>query len=201
MASSQPRIVERKRVFEGWNTFDLLTIEAPGSDGTPVRHLREIIDHGDAAVVLTIDRARGVALLVRQWRTGLVAEDSPDAYLLEACAGILDPGETPEETARREAEEEMGLKLGALRSLGSILPTPGTLTERMYLFVAEVSEADRIETGGGVAHEGEAIEVVEMPLAELYAMAESGALEDAKTLVIVQRLMLEEAQGSCTAAP
>jgi nudix-type nucleoside diphosphatase (YffH/AdpP family) len=141
--------------------------------------------------VLAVDRARGVALLVRQWRAGLLAVDAPDPYVLEACAGILDPGETPEEAARREAEEEMGLKVRELRSLGSILPSIGTLTERMHLFVAEVSEADRVEDGGGMAHEGEAIEVVEVPLSELFAMARSGALEDAKTLVIVQRLMLE----------
>jgi nudix-type nucleoside diphosphatase (YffH/AdpP family) len=191
MTSNLPRIIDRKRVYEGWNTFDLLTVETADSDGTASRHVREAIDHGPGAAVLAVDRARGVALLVRQWRAGLLAVDAPDPYVLEACAGILDPGETPEEAARREAEEEMGLKVRELRSLGSILPSIGTLTERMHLFVAEVSEADRVEDGGGMAHEGEAIEVVEVPLSELFAMARSGALEDAKTLVIVQRLMLE----------
>ncbi len=191
MTSDRPRIVDRRRVFEGWNTFDVLTVEAADQDGAPRRHVREVVDHGAAAVVLAVDRKHEIALLVRQWRTGLVALDAPDPYVLEACAGILDPGETPEETARREAEEELGLRIGELRSLGSILPSAGTLTERMHLFVAEVSNADRINDGGGVEHEGEAIEVVEVPLAELYEMARRGALEDAKTLVIVQRLMIE----------
>ena len=191
MTSDPPRIVERSRVFKGWNTFDVLTVEAADSEGTLGRHVREVVDHGAAAVVLAIDRDRGVALLVRQWRTGLVATEAPDPYLLEACAGILDPGETPEEAARREAGEELGLSIRELRSLGSILPSAGTLTERMHLFVAEVSAADRTEDGGGVEHEGESIEVVEVPLAELFAMAKSGGLEDAKTLVIVQRLMIE----------
>ena len=67
-----------------------------------------MIDHGEAAVVL-VDRSRaGVAILVRQWRAGLIATGA-DPYLLEACAGIIDPGETPEEAARREAEEEIGV--------------------------------------------------------------------------------------------
>ena len=149
-----------------------------------------MIDHGHAAVVLVIDRERDVALLVRQWRAGLLGTDDP--YLLEACAGILDPGETPEETARREAEEEIGVTIGAMRSLGSIMPSAGTLTERMYLYVAEVAAGDRSKPGGGNPHEGENIEVVEVPLAELYDMARKGTLEDAKTLVIVQRLMLEQ---------
>ena len=186
-----PRIVDRKRVYTGWNNVDVLIVEAADGDATPRRHVREAVEHGEAAVVLTIDRERDVALLVRQWRTGLLAVDAPDPYLLEACAGILDPGETPEETARREAREEMGIKVGALRSLGSILPSAGTLTERMHLFLAEVTQADRVDNGGGVDDEGESIEVVELPMAELFAMARSGRLEDAKTLIIVQRLMLE----------
>jgi GDP-mannose pyrophosphatase NudK len=192
MTSDLPRVVDRKRVYDGWNTFDLVTVEAADRDGTRSRHVREVTDHGAASAVLAIDRARGVALLVRQWRAGLLAVDAPDPYLLEACAGILDPGETPEETARREAEEEIGVKIRELRDFGTMLPSVGTLTERMYLYVAEVTAADRTEDGGGLAHEGESIEVVEVPLTELFDMARSGKLEDAKTLIIVQRLMIEE---------
>jgi nudix-type nucleoside diphosphatase (YffH/AdpP family) len=191
MPEKKPRIVASERVFKGWNSFEILTVEAAERDGSVRRHRREVVDHGDAAVVLPIDRARGVALLVRQWRAGLLRTDDP--YLIEACAGILDPGESPEAAARREAEEEVGLKVGTLRSLGVILPSIGTLTERMHLFVAEVSAADRTENGGGLAQEGENIEVLEIPLAELFDMARQDRLTDAKTLVIVQRLMLEEA--------
>lgn len=190
MTKHPPHVVERKRVYEGWNTLDLLTVESSGAGQTPERHVREVIDHGDAAVVLVVDRERDVAIMVRQWRAGLAAVDK-HPMLLEACAGILDPGETPEETARREAEEEVGVRLGEVRSLGSVLPSVGTLTECMHLFVAEVTGADRVQDGGGVAHEGEEIEVVELPLKELFAMAKNGRIEDAKTLVIVQRLMIE----------
>lgn len=190
MTKHPPHVVERKRVYEGWNTLDLLTVESAGDGKTPERHVREVIDHGDAAVVLVVDRERDVAIMVRQWRAGLAAVDK-HPMLVEACAGILDPGETPEETARREAEEEVGVRLGEVRSLGSVLPSVGTLTERMHLFVAEVTGADRVQDGGGVAHEGEQIEVVELPLKELFAMAKDGRIEDAKTLVIVQRLMIE----------
>ena len=195
MTNGPPRIVERKRIFEGWNTFELVAVEAADRNGTRRRHLREVVDHGAAAAVLVVDRSRHVALMVRQWRAGLLAAGAGDPYLLEACAGILEPGETPEAAARREAREEMGVTIGALRSLGTMLPSVGTLTERMHLFVAEVSAADRTEEGGGNAHEGEEIEVVEVPLTRLFDMARSGALEDAKTLVIVQRLMLEALEG------
>lgn len=190
MKGGKPRIVETKRIYKGWNTLDLVTVEAPDADGTLRRHKRELVDHGSAAIVLPIDRARGVVFLVKQWRTGLLGEDDP--YLLEVCAGLIDAGETPEEAARREAEEEIGLRIGALRSLGTIFPAVGTLTERMYLFVAEVSEDDRVGEGGGVDHEGENIEVIEMPLAAFFQMAREWRIPDAKTLIIAQRLMLEE---------
>ncbi len=190
MKDQKPRIVATERIFDGWNKVDVLTVEATERDGAVRRHRREIVDHGDAAVVLAIDRERGMVYLVKQWRTGLLNDEDP--YLLEVCAGILDPGETPEEAARREAEEEIGLKIGALRSLGMILPSIGTLTERMFLFVAEVSAADRTMNGGGNSHEGEDIEVIEMPLAEFFRMAREGRIADAKTLVIAQHLMLED---------
>ena len=195
MPIDTPRVVARRRAFTGWNTLDIVTVESSAADGSPQRHDREVIDHGNAAVVLPIDRARGVAVLVRQWRGPLVALGEPP-YLLEACAGIVDPGETPEDTARREAQEETGLNIGELTSRGSILPSAGTLTERMHLFTAEISASDRVQPGGGRPQEGEQIEVVEMPLAELFAMAERGELQDAKTLAIVQRLRIEELEAA-----
>jgi GDP-mannose pyrophosphatase NudK len=191
MASDPPRIVESKRVYTGWNSLDVATVEATDADGARRRHKRELIDHGEAAAVLVIDRGRGTALMVRQWRAGLLGRNV-DPYLLEVCAGLLDPGETPETAVRREAEEELGIKIGALRSLGSIVPSAGTLTERVHLFIAELSGDEQRGSGGGNAHEGETIEVVEIPLATLFGMARNGGLQDAKTLVLVQRLMLDE---------
>ncbi|MDQ3559560.1 MAG: NUDIX hydrolase [Pseudomonadota bacterium] len=194
MTSDMPRIVARRPIFKGWNTLEIVTVEAADLKGRVRRHEREVIEHGEASVVLAIDRERQLAILVRQWRAPLIAPNA-DPYLLEACAGIIDPGETPEQTARREAEEEIGLKIGKLRKIGSVVPSAGTLTERMHLFIAEVSAADKTEDGGGNPHEGEDIEVVEVALPELFGMARRGEIEDAKTLILVQRLLLEETEA------
>ncbi|MBA3518929.1 MAG: NUDIX hydrolase [Rhizobiales bacterium] len=194
MTSDMPRIVARRPIFKGWNTLEIVTVEAADLKGRVRRHEREVIEHGEASVVLAIDRERQLAILVRQWRAPLIAANA-DPYLLEACAGIIDPGETPEQTARREAEEEIGLKIGKLRKIGSVVPSAGTLTERMHLFIAEVSAADKTEDGGGNPHEGEDIEVVEVALPELFGMARRGEIEDAKTLILVQRLLLEETEA------
>lgn len=194
MSIEAPRIVARKPVFNGWNRVEVVTVEARRSSGEVERHEREVVDHGSAGVVLTVDHRRGVALLVKQWRAPLI-EAGVEPFLLEACAGIIDPGETPEETARREAEEEIGLKVRDLRHVASVYPSAGTLTERMHLYIAEISSEDRVHAGGGKEGEGEDIEVVEMPLAELFGMARRGEITDAKTLILVQALMLEQCES------
>lgn len=193
MRGDSPRIVATRSVFQGWNTFDIVTVEARDRDGELIRLEREVIHHGDAGVVLTIDPKRGVAIMVRQWRAPLIV-NGDDPFLLEACAGILDPGENAEEAARREAEEEIGIRIGSMRKIATVLPSAGTLTERMHLFVAEVSDGDRTDDGGGKRGEGENIEIVEVPLAELFERARRGEIKDAKTLILVQQLMLDALQ-------
>jgi nudix-type nucleoside diphosphatase (YffH/AdpP family) len=191
MSARRPRVVARKPIYEGWSRFEIVTVEAPDSNGEVRQIEREVIDHGDASAVLVIDRDRDVAIMVRQWRAPLLLGGGEPA-LLEACAGLIDPGESAEEAARREAEEEIGLRIGEMRSLGSIFPSAGTLTERIHLFVAEVSAGDRIANGGGGnLHENEDIETVEAPLGILFEMARRGEIEDAKTLAIVQKLLIE----------
>jgi len=194
MASNPPAIVARELIFKGWNTIERVTFESTSDDGQVQRTNREVVDHGQASVVLALDPERDVALLVRQWRSGLMSVGE-GPFLLEACAGIIDPGETPEICARREAEEEIGFRLRDLRPCGSVVPSAGTLTERMYLYIAEVSCRDRVGEGGGVAQEGEAIEIVEIALPELFRMARAGEIEDAKTLILVQSLMLDRLLG------
>lgn len=187
---SPPRIVETRTFFRGWNRLDILTVEATDSRGERVRYAREVIDHGDGCVVLVIDRRREVAILVRQWRAPLLVGDG-DPFLLEACAGIIDPGETPEAAARREAAEEIGYRLSTLHKVAVVASSAGSLTERMHLYIAEVSAADRMSDGGGNPHEGETLEVVEISLADLFGMARRGDILDAKTLILVQHLLIE----------
>ena len=70
--SELPRIVESELAYDGWNRVDVITVEAVDGDGAIGRHRRELVDHGEAAVVFVVERQRGVAVLVRQWRVGLI---------------------------------------------------------------------------------------------------------------------------------
>lgn len=185
-------ITDRRRVFSGWNSVDAITVEVTYADGDTEAHAREVVDHGHAVSVLPVDPVRRTALLVRQWRAPLVGTDD-DPFLLEACAGIIDPGETPVEAVRREAEEEMGIHLDGLEDMGRVIMSPGALTETIRLYLATYGDGSRVSDGGGLDHEGEEIEIVEMPLDELYAIVGSGALLDSKTVILIQMLMLREA--------
>jgi nudix-type nucleoside diphosphatase (YffH/AdpP family) len=169
---------------QGWSNFYVATVRTP--EGEEIR--RELEDHGEAVAVLPYDPDRRVAMLVRQYRTPvLYAAGRQD--LLEAPAGLLD-GPDPEQDARREAREEVGLHLRTAEKLGTVWSMAGISTERIHLFLAVYSGADPHEAGGGLAEEHEDITKVEMPLAELAAMADAGRLDDAKTLILVQTLRL-----------
>jgi nudix-type nucleoside diphosphatase (YffH/AdpP family) len=184
------KITERSRVYDGWNTLDVLSVETLDDAGVSRRHEREVLDHGPVAAVLPYDPDRRRALLARQLRVPvLVAGDDP--FLLEACAGLIDTGETPDDAAIREAREELGLHLQAVRKVGAVYPSPGALTEKMHLFLATYDLNDRKSDGGGLDHEGEDIEIIEMSLDELFQMARAGAIADAKTLLLVQILILD----------
>lgn len=183
------RVAARRTLHSGFNQVEELNIVVTDEDGFSSEHIREVIDHGHAVAVLPVDPDRRVALLVRQWRAGLLESDD-DPFLPEVCAGLIDDGETPEQAICREALEELGIELGNLEQCGRIVVSPGCLTETIRLFLATYSDHSRVADGGGVGHEGEDIEIIEMPVDNLFQAARSGAILDAKTLILIQALML-----------
>lgn len=179
------RIVRTETLHDGWTTLMMATIRP--AEGTEYR--REIEDHGNAAAVLPYDPDRRTAFLVRQLRVPLLYRGEADAYPLEAPAGIMDESD-PAETVRREAMEEAGLRLRELEPVATAWSSPGLSCERIALFLAACSAADRVGQGGGLAEENEDIAVEEMPLRRLWALAESGGIVDLKTLTLVYALRL-----------
>jgi nudix-type nucleoside diphosphatase (YffH/AdpP family) len=177
-------IVAVTTLYEGWARYLKLTIRRPQGDTME----REVEDHGSATAVLPFDPERRMAFLVRQFRAPVFHAGGPPT-LLEAVAGLLDEDD-PEACARREAHEEVGLRLGPIERIATVWPMPGISTERIHLFLARYRPSDRVGDGGGLAEELEDIESVEIPLRDLWAMVESGGIEDLKTLVLTQALRL-----------
>jgi nudix-type nucleoside diphosphatase (YffH/AdpP family) len=180
----RPALLDRTFVHKGWGTFSVLRLRLP--NGVEVN--REVEDHGPAVCVLPYDPVRRVAVLVRQFRPATFLADGVES-LLEAPAGLLDEDD-PVEGARREAEEEAGLRLRELEPVVNGWSMPGVSTERMAHFLAAFGEGDRTGDGGGLEEEHEDIEVVEIPLAELAAQAHAGEITDVKTLLLVLALQV-----------
>jgi nudix-type nucleoside diphosphatase (YffH/AdpP family) len=181
-----PQILRRETVYAGYVTVERLLLRMPGGEEV----WREVESHGHAVAVLPYDPVRRLAYTVRLYRIPVMTCGGADP-LEEACAGMIDDTDDgPPEAARREALEELGLRLGELEPVGCVWTSPGVVAERCNLFLARVAAGDRIAAGGGAPGEHEGIEVLERPLAELGLAAEAGTIADAKLLMLVQALRL-----------
>lgn len=179
-----------------WGKLRKISFDFVRRNGTVERQVREVYDRGDGAAVLPFDPQRGTVLLVRQFRMPAHL-NGHEGYLIEACAGIVDDGD-PEATARKEAEEELGYRLTRVDRVFEAFMSPGTMTERITCFTAPYSPGDRVSAGGGSAHEGEDIEVLELPLSRALDMVDSGDIVDAKTILLLQRVRLANLAESST---
>lgn len=175
-----------------WARLDRYTIRYQRQDGEIDTQVREVHDHGHGAAVLPYDAKRGTVLLVRQFRLPAYLTDGGNGFLIEACAGLLD-GDDPAVCARREAEEELGFRITNLRHVITSYATPGSVTERISQFLADYDHESRTGAGGGHAHEGEDIEVLELPFDEMRRMVKDGRIVDAKTVML--SLFLERELG------
>ena len=181
MSDGGVEILGRKTLSESWGRLSEYEFRR-SADKEP--QTREVFERGDAAVALLRNREAGTLLLTRQFRLPTYVNGNADGMLLEACAGLLD-GMSPEDCIRKEIEEELGYRVARVTKLFAAYSSPGALTERVHYFVADYSPEDRVGEGGGLAEEGEEVEVVELPIAEALAMLDRGEIRDAKTLVLL----------------
>jgi len=181
MAESAHVVAERT-LASGRFRLTRTAVEIDEADGAHRALDHEIYHHGPAAAVLLYDPTRRVVLLVKQFRLAAYLADGSLA-MLEACAGMLD-GDAPEDCARREAQEETGVRIATLRRAFDAFSSPGSLTEKIACFVAPYGADDRIGAGGGVDAD-EHIETVEIGFDEAEAMIAAGAIRDAKTIALV----------------
>lgn len=187
------RIVSEQVLSHDWGRLTRYEIDYRRADGHWQRQRREVYDRGHAAAILLVDPLRGTVILTRQFRFP-VHLNGDDPGLIEACAGLLD-GLGPEACARKEAEEESGYRVGRVVHLFDIYMSPGSVNEKLSFFMGRYDPGSRVSAGGGLAHEGEDIEVLELPLAEAIGMIASGAIVDAKTVILLQHAALHGVAG------
>src|SRR5271155_799285 len=183
--SDRVRIVEERLLSDDWYVLKKMTFEYRCRDGRWQRQSRETYDRGNGAVLLLFNVERSTVVLIRQFRLPAFVNGCTDGLLIEACAGLLD-GEDARTCIRREAEEETGFRVRSPRKILEAYMSPGSVTEKLHFFVAEYDLRDRVSAGGGDATEGEDIEVMELPLADALQMIAGGAIQDGKTIMLLQ---------------
>ncbi|SOD94849.1 nudix-type nucleoside diphosphatase, YffH/AdpP family [Blastococcus haudaquaticus] len=178
-------VTDVELLASGWHVLRKTTFDRRRSDGEWVSEQRETYDRGNGATMLLYDVERRTVLLTRQFRYPVYVNGHPDGLLIEAAAGLLDD-DAPEDAVRREVEEELGVAVGEVQHVFDVFMSPGSVTERLHFYAAPYRPADRTGAGGGLAEEGEDIEVLELPFDEALDMVDDGRIADAKTILLLQ---------------
>lgn len=182
--SDRVRIRDVKVLSDGWTTLKSTTFDYRRADGEWQTQRRETYERDNAAAVLPYNLERRSVILVRQFRLPAWLRGH-DNLLIEPAAGVLDDA-SPEDRIRAEAEEETGYRLQHVHKVFEAFMSPGAVTEKLHFFVAEYDPSMRVSAGGGLEHEGEDIEVMELPIDEALAMIADGRIIDAKAIMLLQ---------------
>ena len=182
--SERIRIVDIQTLSDNWYILKKTTFEYQRKDGTWSTQTRETYDRGNGVAILLYNRERHTVVLTRQFRFPAYVNQH-DGMLIEACAGLLDE-DNPEEAIKRETEEETGFRVHHVTKVFEAFMSPGSVTERLYFFVAEYSSDSKVADSGGIEEEGEDIEVLELDFDQAMHMIETGEIMDGKTIMLLQ---------------
>lgn len=189
MATTNDRVrhIDTTVLSDNWYVLRKITFDFLRRDGTWQRQSREAYDRGNGAAILLHNPVRDTVLLTRQFRMPAFV-NGHDGMLIEVAAGLLDDA-TPEDRIRLEAEEETGYRVRDVRKVFEAFMSPGSVTEKLHFFVGEYDADMRVGDGGGLASEGEDVEVLEMPLSDALD-AIGSSIVDAKTIMLLQHMAL-----------
>jgi len=190
-SANEVEIVKSETAFQGYFRVDRLTIRHATFAGDSIEICREVFKRGNAVCVLLYDPHADKVVLVEQFRVGALAAQSP--WMLEVVAGIVEPGETAEDVARREAVEEAGLTLDQVQPIIRYLPSGGGCDEWIDLMYAEV-DSSSAEGLHGLADEGEDIKVHVLSAQDAFDLVVSGAINSSPAIIGLQWLELNRSR-------
>ena len=179
------KISKIELLSDNWYILKKATFAYLRNNGEWQEQQREFYDRGNGATILLYNLAQQTVVLTRQFRFPAFMNGLESGLLIETAAGLLDKA-SPEERIRLEAEEETGYQVQGLQKVFEAYMSPGSVTEKLYFYAAEYASQQRIGSGGGLEQEGEDIEVLELPFAQALSMLQSGEIQDAKTIMLLQ---------------
>ncbi|MEN2283745.1 GDP-mannose pyrophosphatase NudK [Algoriphagus sp. SE2] len=185
-----PKILKTEVLSDNWYTLRKITFQYKKENEEVITQVREAYDRGNGATILLYNQEKKSVILTRQFRLPTYMNGNETGMMIEACAGLLDQ-ENPEECIRRETEEETGYQVENVEKVLEAYMSPGSVTEILYFFIATYSKEMKVSEGGGVDHEEENIEVLELPFEKALEMVNTGEIKDAKTILLLQYLKLK----------
>ncbi len=178
------RVLDVRTLSDDWYVLKKTRFALLRRDGVWQEMTRETYDRGNGATVLLYNRERRKVVLTRQFRYPAYV-NGHSGMLIEAAAGLLEQA-NPEECIRAEAEEETGFRIGEVKRVFEAFMSPGSVTERLYFFVAPYEAGSQAHKGGGNAEEGEDIEVLEPSFDDAWKAIQDGVIQDGKTILLLQ---------------
>ena len=185
MSNSKINILKTEVLSDNWYTLRKITYNYLKKDGNWETQSREAYDRGNGATILLYNKITKNVILTRQFRMPTYLNGNETGMMIEACAGLLDM-DNAEECIRRETEEETGYKISSVKKIFEVYMSPGSVTEIVHFFAAEYTKDMKVNDGGGIAHEQENIEVLELDFDNAYNMIATGEIKDAKTIMLLQ---------------
>lgn len=177
--------IKKEVLSNNWYTLNKFTFDFQLQNGTWSTQMRESYDRGNGAAILLYNKEKGTVILTKQFRMPTYVNGNEDGFMIEVCAGLLD-NDSPEACIKKEAEEETGYQIDNVIKVMEAYSTPGSVTEKVYYFVAEYSEDMKVGKGGGLASENEDIEVLEIKFSKAIEMVNTSEIQDAKTIILLQ---------------
>lgn len=185
--SHEIKIQQVEILSDNWYLLKNTTFDIRLKDGSWQRQSRETYDRGNGATILLYNQEKKSVILTRQFRYPTYVNGNATGMLIEACAGLLDE-EDPITCIKRETEEETGFRINQVEKVFEVYMSPGSVTEKLFFFIASYEDTMQVNQGGGVREEEENIEVLELPFEEAMHMIQTGEIRDAKTIMLLQHL-------------
>jgi GDP-mannose pyrophosphatase NudK len=186
------QILNKETLSDKKYPLKYISFEKPDAEGEFHNQTREVYFRPDAVAVLLVDNRREKILLTKQFRLPAFLNGSDSGYLIEACAGLMDETETPEQTVIREVAEETGYEPYDLVKIAGAYSSPSGTTEFLHLFIANYNGDDNHAKNGGLKEEGESIELLEFGFDEARTQLRQGELRDIKTILLLQHFFMNE---------
>ncbi|TDO21273.1 GDP-mannose pyrophosphatase NudK [Pedobacter duraquae] len=190
MQNDPIKIISTEILSDNWYTLRKITYESRQEDGTWTTQSREAYDRGNGATILLYNLESKSVILTKQFRLPTYINGNPSGMLIESCAGLLDQ-DNAEECIKRETQEETGYQISKVEKIFEAYMSPGSVTEIIHFFIAEYASDMKVSEGGGLAHEQENIEVLEVSFETALEMIDSNEIKDGKTIMLLQHLRLK----------